>query len=93
MRVVVALGGDALLRRDQPLSVSAQRTNVGVAVAAIAELATRHDVIVTQGNGPQVGLLALQSEAYSGEPTPTRAGSRPDVAGRSPLTAPASGAS
>lgn len=71
MRVVVALGGNALLRRGQPPSVSAQRANIGVAIAAIAEVATHHDVIVTHGNGPQVGLLALQSESYpSAAPTP-----------------------
>jgi carbamate kinase len=71
MRVVVALGGNALLRRDQPLNVSVQRSNAGVAVAAIAEVAALHEVVVTHGNGPQVGLLALQSESYpDAEPTP-----------------------
>ena len=53
-----------MLRRGQPPSVSAQRANIGVAIAAIAEVATHHDVIVTHGNGPQVGLLALLSESY-----------------------------
>lgn len=71
MRVVAALGGNALLRRGQPPHVSVQRANVAVAAAAIAELAADHDVIVTHGNGPQVGLLALQSMAeVSAEPTP-----------------------
>ena len=71
MRVVAALGGNALLRRGQPPHVSVQRTNVAVAAAAIAELAADHDVIVTHGNGTQVGLLALQSMAeVSAEPTP-----------------------
>ncbi|HSJ46061.1 MAG TPA: hypothetical protein VK923_15415 [Euzebyales bacterium] len=51
--------------------MSVQRTNVAVAAAAIAELATEHDVIVTHGNGPQVGRLALQSMAQvSTEPRP-----------------------
>jgi carbamate kinase len=64
MLVVVALGGNALLRRGQPADVEIQRLNVASAVKAIAELATEHDVVVTHGNGPQVGLLALQGEAY-----------------------------
>ena len=63
MRVVVALGGNALLRRGQPVDVATQSANIATAVAAIAELAHEHQVVVTHGNGPQVGLLALQSEA------------------------------
>jgi carbamate kinase len=71
MRVVVALGGNALLRRGQPADVASQRANVATAVESIAELAAEHDVVVTHGNGPQVGLLALQGEAYGGvEPYP-----------------------
>jgi carbamate kinase len=71
-RIVVALGGNALLRRGEPEDVGTQRHNVTSAVRAIAEIARLHDVIVTHGNGPQVGLLALQSEAYSprGAPYP-----------------------
>ena len=64
MRVVVALGGNALLRRGEPAEASTQRRNVEIAVTAIAELAAQHEVIVTHGNGPQVGLLALQGDAY-----------------------------
>ena len=64
MLVVVALGGNALLRRGQPADVSVQRANVAAAVGAVTELAREHDVVVTHGNGPQVGLLALQGEAY-----------------------------
>jgi carbamate kinase len=64
MLVVTALGGNALLRRGEPADVATQRSNVGTAVAAIAEVAAEHDVVVTHGNGPQVGLLALQGEAY-----------------------------
>ena len=63
MRVVVALGGNALLRRGQPADAVTQRANIATAVAAIAELAREHQVVVTHGNGPQVGLLALQSAA------------------------------
>lgn len=65
MRVVVALGGNALLRRGESLDAETQRRNVEVAVAALAELAREHELIVTHGNGPQVGLLALQTSAYT----------------------------
>ncbi|MEO6317148.1 MAG: carbamate kinase [Acidimicrobiales bacterium] len=65
MRVVVALGGNALIRRGEPLDAAVQRANLKTAAAAIAELAEDHQVIVTHGNGPQVGLLALQNEAYT----------------------------
>ena len=61
MRIVAALGGNALLRRGEAPTAEAQRRNVATAVASIAELATEHDVIVTHGNGAQVGLLALQA--------------------------------
>lgn len=64
MRVVAALGGNALLRRGEPAEAEAQRRNVERAVDALAEIAAEHELIVTHGNGPQVGLLALQSEAY-----------------------------
>ena len=64
MLVVIALGGNALLRRGEPADVEAQRANVVTVVEAIAEIAREHDVVVTHGNGPQVGLLALQGEAY-----------------------------
>ena len=64
MRVVIALGGNALLRRGEPADAATQRRNVATAVAAIADLAQDHEVIVTHGNGPQVGLLALQGDAY-----------------------------
>ncbi len=64
MRVVVALGGNALLRRDQPISAAAQHTNVRIAARSIADLARDHEIIVAHGNGPQIGLLALQAAAY-----------------------------
>ena len=64
MRIVIALGGNALLRRGEPAEADLQRRNVATAVTAIAELAADHEVIVTHGNGPQVGLLALQGAAY-----------------------------
>ena len=62
---MIALGGNALLRRGQPLEADLQWQNVKVAASAIAELIREgHEVIICHGNGPQVGLLALQSEAY-----------------------------
>ena len=64
MRVVIALGGNALLKRGQKLEAEVQRRNVHTAAVAIAEIAKDNTVIVTHGNGPQVGLLALQAEAY-----------------------------
>jgi carbamate kinase len=64
MRILVALGGNALLRRDQTADATNQSRNVEEAAAGLAELAADHDLIVTHGNGPQVGLLALQSESY-----------------------------
>lgn len=66
MRIVVALGGNALLKRGQPLSAQVQRENVRVAARALAPLATEHELVISHGNGPQVGLLALQSAAYAG---------------------------
>jgi carbamate kinase len=64
MRILVALGGNALLRRGQPADAATQRRNVEDAAAGLGEMAEEHDVVVTHGNGPQVGLLALQSESY-----------------------------
>ena len=64
MRVVVALGGNALLRRSEPMTASNQRDNVRIATCALAPLAREHELIITHGNGPQVGLLALQGLVY-----------------------------
>jgi len=64
MRVVVALGGNALLKRGEPMTAEVQRANVRKAAAALARLSRRHDIVVAHGNGPQVGLLALQASAY-----------------------------
>jgi len=63
VRVVIALGGNALLRRGEPCDDETQRRNVATAAAALARIAAEQDVVVTHGNGPQVGLLALQAEA------------------------------
>jgi carbamate kinase len=71
MRIVIALGGNALLRRSDPMTTEVQRRNVAIAARAIAPLAAEHSVVVVHGNGPQVGLLSLQAESYQGaEPYP-----------------------
>jgi carbamate kinase len=64
MLVVVALGGNALLRRGEAMSAENQRRNVRVAADALAPIAEQHKLVVAHGNGPQVGLLALQGAAY-----------------------------
>jgi carbamate kinase len=64
MRVVVALGGNALLKRGEPMTADVQRANVQVAAQALAPVSREHQLIITHGNGPQVGLLALQAHAY-----------------------------
>ncbi len=64
MRIVIALGGNALLRRGEPLTAENQRRNIVVAAASLAPIARDNALVVTHGNGPQVGLLALQSAAY-----------------------------
>jgi carbamate kinase len=66
MRVVVAVGGNALLRRRQAPTAAHQLDNVRVAAAALAAVARDHELVVVHGNGPQVGLLAMQSEALPG---------------------------
>ena len=63
MRIVVALGGNALLERGQALTADNQRRNIKTAAAALAPLAREHELVITHGNGPQVGLLALQDAA------------------------------
>jgi carbamate kinase len=64
MLVVAALGGNALLRRGEALTAENQRQNVRIAAEALAPIALQHRLVVTHGNGPQVGLLALQGAAY-----------------------------
>lgn len=68
MRILISLGGNALLARGETVSAANQRRNVERAAVALAELAAEHELIVTHGNGPQVGLLALQSEAVPDVP-------------------------
>lgn len=64
MRIVIALGGNALLRRGEAPEIENQRRNVQVAAAAIAPIAREYEIVITHGNGPQIGLLALQAVAY-----------------------------
>jgi carbamate kinase len=64
MRIVVALGGNALLRRGEPAEAATQRAHVLEVAAALADLASDHELVITHGNGPQVGLLALEADAY-----------------------------
>jgi carbamate kinase len=70
MRIVAALGGNALLERGQKPDAHVQAANVAKAVAALYPLATEHDLVVTHGNGPQVGVLALQSASDPNLTTP-----------------------
>jgi carbamate kinase len=65
LRILVALGGNALLRRGEAMTAENQRRNVRVAAEALAPLAHDHQLVISHGNGPQVGLLALQSAALS----------------------------
>jgi len=68
MLVVAALGGNALLKRGEPLTAENQRANVRVAAHALAKIVQAgHRLVITHGNGPQVGLLALQGAAYKPE--------------------------
>ncbi len=64
MRIVVALGGNALLPRGKDLTMAHQREAVRAASGVLAEVAAEHQLVVTHGNGPQVGLLAMQAAAY-----------------------------
>lgn len=68
MRVVVALGGNALLKRGEPMTADVQRANARTAARALADLARDHEIVVAHGSGPQVGLLALQAAAYKEVP-------------------------
>ena len=65
MRLVVALGGNALLRRGEPAEAEIQKAHVLEAASALAALAAEHELVLTHGNGPQVGLLALEADAYT----------------------------
>jgi carbamate kinase len=64
VRIVFALGGNALLKRGEPMTAENQRANVRIAAERIAAVVPGNEIVVAHGNGPQVGLLALQSQAY-----------------------------
>jgi carbamate kinase len=64
MRIVVALGGNALLKRGEPMNADVQRANVRIAAQSLAPVASKHQLVISHGNGPQVGLLALQGASY-----------------------------
>lgn len=64
MRLVIALGGNALLRRGEAMTAENQRENVRIACEQIAKVAPGNELVIAHGNGPQVGLLALQGNAY-----------------------------
>lgn len=65
MRIVVALGGNALLRRGEPMTADNQRSNIRVATEQIARIVEGNQLVIAHGNGPQVGLLSLQAAAYT----------------------------
>jgi carbamate kinase len=65
VRVIAALGGNALLRRGEPLTAENQRANARLACKALAPVALEHELVISHGNGPQVGLLALQGSAFT----------------------------
>ena len=77
MRVVAALGGNALLRRGEPLDLPTQRANARVAARALAELARDHELVVTQAT-------ALRWDCSPSRPPPVRTGHRSTCSGRSP---------
>jgi carbamate kinase len=64
VRVLVALGGNALLKRGEPMTAEVQRANIHTAARSLAPVAEQHQLVLSHGNGPQVGLLALQAAAY-----------------------------
>ncbi len=64
MRIVIALGGNALLRRGEEMTAENQRENIRIAAKVLAPIIEKHEVVISHGNGPQVGLLSLQSAAY-----------------------------
>ena len=65
MRIVVALGGNALLRRGEPMTADNQRANIRIATEQIAKIHSGNELVIAHGNGPQVGLLSLQAAAYT----------------------------
>jgi len=69
MKVVAALGGNALLERGESPDSDIQESHIARAAAALSPMLRKHDVIITHGNGPQVGVLAVES---AGDPSLSR---------------------
>jgi len=82
----VALGGNALLRRGQPMTVQNQRDSIATACAALAPVAMAHELVISHGNGPQVGLLALQAAAYADDTAWPNPDHGSEVTGGRPLS-------
>ncbi|WP_374574676.1 carbamate kinase [Phenylobacterium sp.] len=68
MRLVVALGGNALLKRGEPLAAEVQKRNMQAAAGPLARACAAFQTTIVHGNGPQVGLLALEAHAYKAAP-------------------------
>lgn len=68
MRLVIAIGGNALLKRGEPLSAANQTRNMSMSAVGLAQICAGHEVAVVHGNGPQVGLLALEASLYKEVP-------------------------
>ena len=64
MRIVIALGGNALLRRGEAMTAENQRNNIQIATKSLAPVVEQNELVISHGNGPRVGLLSLQSAAY-----------------------------
>jgi carbamate kinase len=65
VRIIVALGGNAIARRGEAMTVEHQLENLRLVSSRLKSVADKHELVLTHGNGPQVGLLALQNAAYS----------------------------
>src|SRR3990170_6336443 len=70
MLIVIALGGNALLRRGEKLSIATQERNVRIAAKSVKKIAKKHHVVITHGNGPQVGNIMIQVESALGKAYP-----------------------
>ena len=68
MRLVIAIGGNALLKRGEIMSANNQRANMTAAALGLAEGCAGHEIALVHGNGPQVGLLALEADLYKAVP-------------------------
>lgn len=62
--IVVAVGGNALLQRGEVMSCENQQKSIAQTASSLAELSKNYRLVIVHGNGPQVGLLSLQNNAY-----------------------------